>query len=1097
MSELFDITSLMMAEEGQDGSSSEGVISVSDALVRCLNEKMSVDIDYISRVSGETPQSVISALKGIIYQLPEAFESRAEYDAYEGWVLSSTYLSGNIHQKLQTAVKVNRKFGGKFDSNIEALEGILPESVGLDDIHLSLGATWIPPEEIAEFIMDLLNFREEPQVYFYKDLGQWKIIEPDEGKKSVLNTITYGVYKQEDYVEWRKQYLTAVDIIEQTLNAKTVQVFDYELKRNGPWGSFEYERIFNKEKTLEGREKQQAIIDAFKDWVYSDKSRAERFEEYYNDSYAGYCFSGYDGSFLELPGLNKDIVLYKHQRDVIARILLSESNILLAHDVGTGKTYEMVVAVHELYRLGMSKKNLVVVPNNILESIASAHRLLYENDRIFVVYPRQFTRESRNDILKEIRDGDYTAVYMAYSSFDMVTMSKEYNIDKMKEEHRQLRMASFNAATKHEKKEFGRRADKLSKKLEKYIEEEQECQWLNFDELGIETLVLDEAHNYKNIPIQTKANGIVGMGGGRNGSKKCREMLEKAHFCKRLIFATGTPLTNSLADLYTFQTYLQPALLKFHSIDTFDTWVSTFGQRENAIECDVDANADTLRNVSRFASFHNLSELMSIFCLCCDFYHQPDDEEGMPDYEGPTDICVPKNPLQTEYIRGLSERTEKIRAREVNRKEDNLLKVTVDGRKAALDIRLVKENSKCLIEEKTKVRACAEKVYEIHKKPGTVQIVFSDIGIPKEGFNIYDEVRDECISLGIPFNEIAYIHDATTEKAREKLFDAMNKGEIRVAIGSTQKLGVGVNVQEHLAAIHHLSVPWRPADMVQREGRILRKGNTCEKVDIFRYITEGSFDAYSWQLLESKQKFIASFLSGTGAQRQITDIADTVLSYAEVKALAIGNPLIKKRVEVSNLLERAKIAARARQKQLQELQTVISISERKITEYRNLAALARRDKDFYSASKETLPNEERIAFGEDLLEEMNSNIGISKERLFDTYMGFDIVLPSDMSDEYRHIIVRRKDGGSYICEIDKEKTAMGCSRSIDYLLEHLDRRAENFESLALSSEKRIKEAKEDIKEENPYLEAVDKLKNELSAIDAELEEFAESKKQSE
>ncbi len=1090
--EPVDLTEIMMEETEDDASCEDGtVLSVSDAFIRCLNEKMSVDIGYIAKLSSEAPQTVISALKGVIFQLPEFFAERDVYDAFEGWVVSSNYLCGNIQKKLESAVKMNRRFTGRFESNIEALEAILPNSVELDEIHISLGATWIPPYEIEQFIKDFLNFRNAPTVEFYKDLGVWKIIEPEESKKSVLNTITFGVRKEDGYTEWKKQYLTAVDIIEQTLNAKTVKVFDYEMKKVG-WSDYEYEPVFNREKTLEAQEKQQTIIDAFKDWIYSSKARAERFEGYYNDNYVGYCFSAYDGSFLELPGLNKDIRLYKHQRDVIARILLSEDNLLLAHDVGTGKTYEMVVAVSELYRLGISKKNMVVVPNNILESVVAAHRLLYKEDKIYVVWPKSFTADVRNSVLGEIRDGDYTAVYIAYSSFDMLKMSKSYYVIKMDEEIKSLKAAAYNASSKPEKKEIERRIARKQKTFSKYLFEGKETPWLPFDKLGIETLVVDEAHNYKNIPFTTKSYGIVGMG-GKNGSQKCREMLEKAHYCKRLIFATGTPLTNSLADLYTFQTYLQPAVLKFHSIDTFDTWVSTFGKRETTVECDVDANSNTLRTMSRFASFHNLSELMAIFSQCCDFYHQPEDEEGMPCYEGPTDICVPKNPLQSEYIYSLSERTEKIRSREVKRNEDNLLKVTVDGRKAALDIRLIKEVCDAVISERTKIRACAEKVYEIYLQPGTVQIVFSDIGVPKDEFNVYDEVRRECISLGVSPFEIAFVHDATTEKARKELFDGMNKGKIRVVIGSTQKLGVGVNVQEHLAAIHHLSVPWRPADMVQREGRILRKGNTCEKVNIYRYITEGSFDAYSWQLLESKQRFIASFLSGTGAERDMSDIADTVLSYAEVKALAIGNPLIKKRVEVSNRLERVKVASRARQKQMQELRSVIDISMRKAKDYRALAAVAREDYLFFLEGKVSVPNDERISFGEELLEAVDENIGRSKERFFDSYMGFDVILPASMSDEYRHIIISRRDGGSYCCEIDRDKTALGCSKSIDYLLEHLGSRADNLEALAFSCDKRIEEAKDDLKDENPYLVTIEQLRFELSVIDAELEESREKK----
>ncbi len=1092
MNTVIDAYDLLLDTEQTEEKNKE-TVSVDEMLIRSLN-KGGVDLSYIARGAGISKERAAALLRGAIFQDPTFFEDQEEYDIECGWLLSPAYLNGNAGQKLELARQMNKKFPGKFKSNIEALTRILPATQEIEDIHISLGASWIPPEEYAAFICRLLNLHEAPKVLYNKELARYRIIAPQEASISILNTGTYGVGEVQHFNgrPFNKLYLSAIEIIEQTLNAKTVKIYDYV--PNGKRGnSFNYEPILNKSKTVEAQEKQQQIIDAFKDWVYSSKTRIAKFEGYYNSAFVGYTFTQYDGSFLQLPDLNPKIVLYKHQRDAIARVLLSGLNTLFAHDVGTGKTYEMIISVHELKRMKLSKKNLIVVPNNVLKATVDAHRLLYKDDRILVVYPKDFTPQHRNNTLMEIRDGDYVAIYMAYSSFDRIVMSKGYYIDKMIGQINELRTAAFNALLKQERKALKRQAAALSKKLAKYIANETPCPWLTYDALGIDTLVVDEAHNYKNVPTPSRADNIVGISTG--GSKKCREMLEKAHFTNRLIFATGTPLTNSLADLFTFQTYLQPHVLAYHNIHTFDNWVNTFGQRETTIECDVDANSAGLRTTTRFASFHNLGELMSLFSQVCDFHHMEQKEEGLPDYKGPIDVCVPKNKAQAAYIQDLSKRTDRIRQKEVTRNEDNLLKITIDGRLAALDIRLTDSKALPLPDEKTKIDACAEKVLQMyHLHPQTTQIVFSDIGIPKSTFNVYDCLTERLVALGIPREEIAYVHDATGESARSKLFAAMNQGLIRVVIGSTQKLGVGVNVQKRLVAIHHLSVPWRPADMVQREGRILRKGNTLDEVFIFRYITEGSFDAYSWQLLENKQRFISSFLSGTSAAREMTDIADAVLSYAEVKALAIGNPLVKKRFEVANRLERVKINGRARQKQLQELRVVVETAPEKIRKLERLARIARRDYAAYLQSKEPIPNEERIAFGEELLYALADNIAQPEERIFGDYQGFGIFLPAKMIAEEMQIIIRSEHGGKYYCPMDAEKTPLGCTKTIDHLLDHLNGRADDLHARALDVKKQEREAQADLSKENPHLAEIERIQNELAQIDLELEAFAEEQR---
>lgn len=1074
---MFYIDELQMFDPIYDGdeiiinnTAEAQMLNSDDALVDCINKYGVVDLSYMSGVSGLPAEQLVVELRGsAIFQIPEEFAESDKWDITKGWVLRSQYLRGNIPLKLKVAKKANKKFPGCFEANISALSELLPDALSIEDIHVSLGASWLPAKIYSQFIKELLSLQSHVSVYYNKELSIWKVDTPDEAKTSVLNTLTYGT-----------SYMSAIKIIEQTMNAKTVKVYDYIWSGGYTYGG--YERVFNKSETLAVQEKQKSIIRAFDEWVQADEYRSSLIQEYYNDTFVGYAHSPFDGSFLKLSDLNSEITLYKHQRDAIARIVLSGQSVLLAHDVGTGKTYEMIVGVHELKRMGLSQKNLVVVPNNVLQDIVDAHHLLYPSDQILPVFPADFAPAYRNEVLSHIKDDDYTAIYMAYSSFDMIAMSKDYYINKMSEQLKELRVAAVNARHKREKRALEADAERLSKKLSKYILEAEETPWLNFDKLGVDTLVVDEAHNYKNIPLSSRADNIVGMHG--KGSKKCAEMVEKCRNVSRLIFATGTPLTNSLTDLFVLQSYLQPEELKFREIDSFDMWINTFGERETNFEVDVDSN--NLRSMTRFSTFHNLTELMSLFSLVCDFHHTQEEEDVLPDFNGYQDICVPKSSTQSEYIKSLSERCEDIREKRVKRNEDNLLKVTTDGRKCALDIRLVG-----VVDEEetaTKIDVCADNILEIyHKYPDTCQLVFSDIGTPKSSFNIYDALRNKLTQMGIPLFEIAFVHDATTEKARTKLFAKINSGVIRVVVGSTAKLGVGVNVQERLIALHHLSVPWRPADMVQREGRIIRRGNTCEEVFIYRYITEGSFDSYSWQLLENKQRFISSFLSGTAASREMDDIADAVLSYAEVKALAIGNPLIKKRVETANMLERTKMAARTRQKQIAALRSVIDTTPKQLQKLRKLKKTIKADSYQYRRDKESISNDERIAFGEELIAALLDNKLMPEERNFDEYQGFTIVLPANMMYEKPYLYICSVNGGRYYLEMDTDKP-MGCSKSIDYLLEHLLDRANNVKVQIEQAIKHKEEAERDLEYGNPYHEEITKLEEELAIIDKELNE---------
>lgn len=1060
----FEDDSPSLGEELQGASSDE-------VLVACLNQLGRVDLELMSAACGKSCEELIADLRGsAIFQDPAEFEYEDRWDMTRGWVLKARYLSGNLRRKLEFAVAQNRRFPGIFDCNIRVLEKMIPASLSLADIHILPGAPWMPPDLVASFAKELLHLRVAPSVIFNKELCTWDITAPEEARVSVANTMTYGT-----------AHLSALKILEHTMNNKTVKVFDYlpTLTAN------KYDRVFNRGATLEAQEKEKEILREFRKWIYGEKDRIRRLEDCYNDAFVGYGVGSYDGSFLKFPDLNPDITFFDHQRNAIARILLSAEHLLLAHDVGTGKTYEICAGVHELYRMKLSRKNLVVVPNNVLKATVNSHKLLYPKDKILAVFPKDFTPSKRAEVLRKVRDEDHVAIYMAYSSFDMIVMSKSYWVKKMTDEIQSLRVAISCTVNTVEKKMLERQKEQLSKKLMAYITEGEDTPWLPFDKLGIETLVVDEAHNYKNIPLQSRADNIVGM--HCQGSKKCKEMLEKTKVVKKLIFATGTPLTNSLSDLFVLQTYLQPDELKFRGISTFDMWVNTFGgERETNFEVDVDSKQ--LRAVTRFNTFHNLTELMALFSTVCDFHHLEENAEEIPDFDGYRDVCVPKNKAQGEYIKALSERTELIRTHQVKRTEDNLLKVTTDGRKCALDIRLVDPEISISIRERTKINACADAIWRVYREqPDTCQVVFSDIGTPKAGFNVYDALRLELICKGIPEREIAFVHDATGETARAKLFAAINAGTVRVVVGSTAKLGVGVNVQEKLIALHHLSVPWRPADMVQREGRILRRGNTCKEVQIYRYVTEGSFDSYSWQLLENKQRFISSFLSGTSATRDADDVADVVLNYAEIKALAIGNPLIKKRVETANRLERTKIACRHRQKQLLDLQTVVESTPAELDRLTALLERTEADARDYSKKREVIPMEERVAFGEELLEAVLDNELYGEERIFDTYQGFTVCLPAGMDLKHPYVFVRSKNGGSYRVEMGTDKP-LGCAMRVDHLLDGLAQRVQSIEEQLENTRKRQLEAELDLEKGNPYALQVEELEQELCEIDRKLSE---------
>lgn len=803
--------------------------SISDGFVKCLNTLGYVDIEYIASITGEEYKTVIHKLEGAIYQNPEKWGECF----FRGWETAEEYLSGNVRHKLIVAREENEQYHGYFERNVKALEKVLPPGISAKNIYVTLGSPWVPADVIGEFIAYLTkeNWRKFP-VKHDEITGTWEF---DFNYKGIWR---FSYEFQQKYGTNRR---SAMEILLRTLNQQSVAVTDSVRSVHTKSGK---QSVINKNETVLAMEKQKLLINKFKEWIWSDSNRKRRLEQIYEEKYASVKQRHFDGSFLEFPGLDLSITLYPYQKNAIARILFSP-NTLLAHDVGSGKTFIMIAAGMELRRLKMSSKNLYVVPNNIVGQWRHIFYSMYPDAYIRCIEPKDFSPSKREKVLEDIRDEDYDAIIMAYSCFTGIPVSLKYRQDELRQTERELQ-----AVSREWKKSTRRLMNKIEKVQDKVNElrDEKEHEGVCFDQLGVTRLFVDEAHNFKNVPIETKIERVMGI--SVTGSAKCRDMMDKVHIVQHqnggrgVIFATGTPITNSITDAYIMQMYLQGAELAILDLQCFDSWVGMFAEKNTNFEIDVDTS--NYRMATRFANFHNIPELTTMLATIADF-HRMDETQGVPEHDGYKDTLVYKTRDFSGYLKCISERADDVRNGRVSRTEDNMLKITTDGRKAALDLRLIDE--KYGFTTASKVFMCAQNVSQIYKRTmtgGSTQLVFCDTSTPKGGFNIYDELKELLIKMGVPGEEIAYVHDATTENKREHIFEYMRRGIIRVLIGSTFKLGLGVNVQNKLIALHHLDVPWRPADMVQREGRILRQGNENDKVEIYRYITEGSFDAYSW-----------------------------------------------------------------------------------------------------------------------------------------------------------------------------------------------------------------------------------------------------------
>ena len=1060
--------------------------SIGDGLIMSLHNLARVDIEYISQVSGFSVKEVITALKGSIFQNPNTWRECF----YKGWETSDEYLSGNLIRKHQTARAANKTYNGYFLENIEAIEAVLPSPVPTDEIYVTLGSPWVPPDIIDDFILHLLG---EPRIYSYDyhgnrsrvnvrehkgykvtyepESGVWNIPVKSRYNHSVKSSKTHGTTRAE-----------ALHIIEKTLNMKSVKIYD---EKDDPTSKSGIKRALNHADTVAATEKQQEIIEQFRKWVWQDEARKERLEIIFENLFSCVRPRKFDGRYLTLPGLSPEVSLYPYQKDAVAKILFTP-NVLLAHDVGAGKTYIMAAAGMELRRMGISRKNVYVVPNNIVGQWREIFLRMYPSAKLFLVEPRTFAPGKRTAVLETIRDGDFDAIIIAYSCFDLMPMSKDYYKADVRNQLARVTDAlksDSNSRLLNKEKRLKKMLGEIEVSITKNIPE------ICFNDLGVTALFVDEAHNFKNLPIETKINDLPGI--NVTGSKKCREMLlkvrcvQKANGGRGVVFATGTPVANSITDIFTMQTYLQSGELAFLDLNHFDNWVGTFAEKVTAFEVDVDTSNYRLH--TRFARFHNLPELTSLFAGIADF-HQLDAQTELPEIEGYSDNLVGKTPEFADYLAQISNRADSVRNGKVHRSEDNMLKITTDGRKAALDIRLVVPDVP--FNYQSKVARCGEAVARLYhetKDSRLTQLVFCDTSTPKAGFNIYDEVRQMLVGFSVPDNEIAYVHDHDTDRTRSLLFRRVRDGDIRILLGSTFKLGLGVNVQNKLVAVHHLDVPWRPADMVQREGRMLRWGNENDKVQIFRYITEGSFDAYSWQLLETKQRFICQLLSGSMTERSGSDIDDVVLNYAEIKALAIGNPLIKERVETANELGRLCTLQRKQIEARVAMEQDLAALPSKVVHQDELIEKTQADLEHYAASKlvlktDAMQKKYRRQLRLFIANEVKKNVMASGERVICKYQGFKVILPDNMIKEKPFVWLAAT--ARYYVELGDSEA--GCLLRIDNRLDTLDRLLAEQQQIKANLLARREDLRKELDAQVSYSDRIGACRIKLDKLDKKL-----------
>ena len=862
------------------------VDNASEALALSIAEKAGVDMAYMEQLTGQTRDELASQLQGAIYRLPESAGDEPCY------VTADEYLSGNIRSKIASARLAAEK-DEAFQINVSALEKAMPKDLDASEIEVRLGATWIPPRYIQQFMLELLQppiqARYRLRVAYSSATAEWRI----ENKSSV------PAHNVAAYTTYGTGRASAYRILEDSLNLRDVRIYDTVRDADG-----KEKRVLNSKETTLAQQKQQAVKDAFHDWLWQDPTRRQELCARYNELFNATRPREYDGSHIRFSGMNPEITLRRHQRDAIAHILYG-GNCLLAHEVGAGKTFEMVAACMESKRLGLCSKALFAVPNHLTEQWASEFLRLYPSANLLVASKKDFETKNRKKFCARIATGDYDAIIIGHSQFEKIPISQERQERLLQEQIDEIEAGVEKLRASHAErftiKQLERMKKQLETKLQKLTSATRKDDVVTFEQLGVDRLYVDEAHNYKNLFLYTKMRNVAGL--STTDAQKSSDMYLKCRYMDELtggrgiVFATGTPVSNSMTELYTMMRYLQHDLLASRGFSHFDCWASTFGETVTAIELAPEGTGYRAR--TRFARFFNLPELMAMFREAADI--KTADQLHLPTPEAVYHNVVAKpTEMQKDMVEALSKRAAEVHAGVVNPKEDNMLKITSDGRKLGLDQRIL--NPLLPDDERSKVNQCVANILRIWREGESgklTQLVFSDLSTPGgEGFTVYEDIRRKLIAAGVPEGEIAFIHDANTEVKKKELFAKVRAGQVRVLMGSTQKMGAGTNVQDRLAALHDLDCPWRPGDLEQRKGRIVRQGNRNDTVHIYRYVTENTFDAYLWQTIENKQKFISQIMTSKSPVRSCEDVDETALSYAEIKALCAGNPLIKEKMDL-------------------------------------------------------------------------------------------------------------------------------------------------------------------------------------------------------
>ncbi len=1040
------------------------VDNANDALIVSLSEKARVDITFMQKLCNMDMDKMLKDLEGEIFNVPE-------YGEPNQWVTADEYLSGNVREKLKIAEHF-AETDERFNVNVEYLKEVQPKDLSASEISVRLGSTWIPPEDIKVFIEYLLNPSnyacQNINVHYNEATSEWWIEGKNYDKYNIKATNTYGTGRASAY-----------KIIEDSLNLKDTRIYDYYEDENG-------KRVaeLNKKETAIAQAKQEQIKLAFEEWIWKDPERRERLTKFYNERFNSIRPREYDGSHISFDGINPEITLRKHQVNAIARILYG-GNTLLAHEVGAGKTFEMVAAAMESKRLGLCNKSLFVVPNHIVEQFGQEFLQLYPSANVLVTTKKDFETANRKKFCSRIATGDYDAIIISHSQFEKIPMSVERQVTIIQKQIEDITLGiqdlKNNNGERFSIKQMEKTKKSLETRLAKLNDTSRKDDVVTFEELGVDRIFVDEAHYYKNLFLYTKMRNVGGI--AQTEAQKSSDLFMKCRYLdeltggKGVIFATGTPISNSMVELYTMQRYLQYGELEKRHLQQFDAWASTFGETVTAIELSPEGTG--YRAKTRFAKFFNLPELMALFKEVADI--QTSEMLNLPvpkaNYHN---VVIEPSEIQKELVKDLSERAEKIRNRMVDSSVDNMLKITNDGRKLALDQRLTNDMLEDF--EHSKVATCADNIYSIWDKTSedkSAQLVFCDLSTPHNDgkFNVYDDLKTKLIDRGIPEEEIAFIHDANTDARKQELFNKVRRGQVRVLIGSTQKMGAGTNCQDRLIALHDLDCPWRPSDLIQRSGRIIRQGNKNPEVDIYRYVTEGTFDAYLYQLVENKQRFISQIMTSKTPVRFAEDIDETALSYAEIKALAAGNPDIIEKTELDTQVAKLKLLKQNYLSEKYELEDkVIKYYPNEIKRLENRIEDMKEDIEAFN-NNNTPDNSfekmnikgtdftERKEAGEKIIEICKSMTNPEPLEIGE-YKGFKIILSFDTMD--RKFYASMKNNLSYKTELGSDPS--GNITRIDNVLNGIETRLSNIENNLEDTKKNYESAKKEIEKPFPQEE---------------------------